>query len=324
MGLRGTRVPRLPGRDLGLLGRPLPSGRGRGGARAGGPADARLQPLLQRGDGPAGPAPLGVQPRRAGLLQPTPAPRPTSARSRSPASTPTPAASSSRRSSASSATSTGAPTARCRRPRGWRRTRPSGRCCRAFARCRSTMPGALREAVDERTAAVLIEPLQGEAGVYPLSDETLLAAREACDASGALLIFDEVQTGMGRTGSLWAYEQTPVRPDVLTTAKALGGGMPIGACVTSPQAGERARERRSRLHLRRRPARRHGGAGGARRRRRTGAAARGSRHGRAAAPLPGGPGRGAGGPGPGIDDRSRPRRQGSTPPRLRSAFSRRG
>jgi predicted acetylornithine/succinylornithine family transaminase len=98
--------------------------------------------------------------------------------------------------------------------------------------------GALREAVGENTAAVLIEPIQGESGVYPVSDEALLAARQACDEAGALLIFDEIQTGMGRTGSLWAYEQTPVRPDVLTSAKALGGGMPIGACLTTSEAGE--------------------------------------------------------------------------------------
>jgi acetylornithine/N-succinyldiaminopimelate aminotransferase len=99
-------------------------------------------------------------------------------------------------------------------------------------------PAALRAAVGESTAAVLIEPIQGEAGIYPLGEETLLAARQACDESGALLIFDEIQTGVGRTGSLWAYEQTPVRPDLMTSAKALGGGMPIGACVTSPAAGE--------------------------------------------------------------------------------------
>ncbi|HMC50769.1 MAG TPA: aspartate aminotransferase family protein [Solirubrobacterales bacterium] len=99
-------------------------------------------------------------------------------------------------------------------------------------------PDALQAAAGENTAAVLIEPIQGEAGIYPLGDETLLAARRACDESGALLIFDEIQTGIGRTGSLWAYEQTPVRPDVLTSAKALGGGMPIGACVTSPEAGD--------------------------------------------------------------------------------------
>jgi acetylornithine/N-succinyldiaminopimelate aminotransferase len=97
---------------------------------------------------------------------------------------------------------------------------------------------ALRAAVGERTAAVLVEPIQGEAGVYPVSEEVLLAAREACDETGALLIFDEIQTGVGRTGSLWAYEQTPVRPDLITSAKALGGGMPVGACVTTPAAAE--------------------------------------------------------------------------------------
>jgi predicted acetylornithine/succinylornithine family transaminase len=97
---------------------------------------------------------------------------------------------------------------------------------------------ALREAVGERTAAVLIEPIQGEAGVHPISDEALLAARRACDETGALLILDEIQTGIGRTGSLWAYEQTPVRPDVLTSAKALGGGVPIGACITGPAAAD--------------------------------------------------------------------------------------
>jgi len=85
---------------------------------------------------------------------------------------------------------------------------------------------------------VLIEPIQGEAGVRPISDEALLAARQACDEVGALLILDEIQTGMGRTGSLWAYEQTPVRPDVLTSAKALGGGVPIGACVTGEAAAD--------------------------------------------------------------------------------------
>jgi acetylornithine/succinyldiaminopimelate/putrescine aminotransferase len=98
--------------------------------------------------------------------------------------------------------------------------------------------GALREAVGENTAAVLIEPIQGEAGVYPVSEEALLAVRQACDESGALLILDEIQTGVGRTGSLWAYEQTAVRPDVITSAKALGGGLPVGACVATPEAGE--------------------------------------------------------------------------------------
>ena len=97
---------------------------------------------------------------------------------------------------------------------------------------------ALREAVGANTAAVLIEPIQGEAGVRPIADEALLAAREACDEVGALLILDEIQTGIGRTGSLWAYEQTPVRPDLITSAKALGGGVPIGACITGPAAAD--------------------------------------------------------------------------------------
>jgi acetylornithine/N-succinyldiaminopimelate aminotransferase len=99
-------------------------------------------------------------------------------------------------------------------------------------------PDALRVAVGEGTAAVLLEPVQGEAGVFPIADEVLVAAREACDEAGALLIFDEIQTGMGRTGSLWAYEQLPVRPDVMTAAKALGGGLPVGACVTAPELGD--------------------------------------------------------------------------------------
>ncbi len=97
---------------------------------------------------------------------------------------------------------------------------------------------ALRAAVGPNTAAVLIEPIQGESGIWPTSDEALVAAREACDEVGALLIFDEIQTGVGRTGSLWAYQQTPVRPDVITSAKALGNGMPIGACITGPEAAE--------------------------------------------------------------------------------------
>jgi predicted acetylornithine/succinylornithine family transaminase len=99
-------------------------------------------------------------------------------------------------------------------------------------------PEALRDAVGANTAAVIAEPLLGEAGIYPVPEETLAAAREACDEAGALLVFDEIQTGLGRTGSLWAYEQTPVRPDVITTAKALGGGLPIGACVTAPDAAD--------------------------------------------------------------------------------------
>jgi acetylornithine/N-succinyldiaminopimelate aminotransferase len=99
-------------------------------------------------------------------------------------------------------------------------------------------PEALRAAVGDRTAAVMIEPIQGEAGVFPISDEVLVAARAACDEVGALLVFDEIQTGMGRTGSLWAFQQLPVRPDLVTAAKALGGGLPVGACIATPEVGD--------------------------------------------------------------------------------------
>src|SRR5208283_490791 len=99
-------------------------------------------------------------------------------------------------------------------------------------------PQALAGAVGEHTAAVLLEPIQGETGVQLLSEELLVAARAACDEHGAALVFDEIQTGMGRTGSLWAYEQTAVVPDAITLAKALGGGLPIGALVTGPRLAD--------------------------------------------------------------------------------------
>jgi predicted acetylornithine/succinylornithine family transaminase len=99
-------------------------------------------------------------------------------------------------------------------------------------------PGALAAAVGERTAAVLIEPIQGESGIHPVADELLSSAREACDRWGAALIFDEIQSGMGRTGTLWAYEQSGVVPDALTAAKGLGGGLPIGALVTGPRLAD--------------------------------------------------------------------------------------
>jgi predicted acetylornithine/succinylornithine family transaminase len=97
-------------------------------------------------------------------------------------------------------------------------------------------PDALTAAVSERTAAVMIEPVQGECGVWPISEEMLRAAREACDRAGALLMFDEIQCGMGRTGTLWAFELTGVRPDVFTVAKSLASGLPIGACVAGGEA----------------------------------------------------------------------------------------
>jgi acetylornithine/N-succinyldiaminopimelate aminotransferase len=99
-------------------------------------------------------------------------------------------------------------------------------------------PESLNAAVDENTAAVLLEPVQGETGIHPLDEEYLALARRLCDEHGALLIFDEIQCGMGRTGWLWAWQGIDVRPDVITTAKGLGGGLPIGACVTTPEQAD--------------------------------------------------------------------------------------
>ncbi len=96
-------------------------------------------------------------------------------------------------------------------------------------------PAALAAAVSADTAAVLMEPIQGESGIHPLSAEMLVAAREACDEHGAMLIFDEIQCGMGRSGRMWAWEHEGVVPDAMTVAKGLGGGLPVGACVTAPE-----------------------------------------------------------------------------------------
>ncbi len=103
---------------------------------------------------------------------------------------------------------------------------------------RAVAAEALAGAVSGATAAVIVEPIQGETGVHPLSAELLAAVRAACDAHGALLIYDEIQTGMGRTGTLWAYEQLGVAPDVMTLAKGLAGGLAIGAMIAAPHCAD--------------------------------------------------------------------------------------
>ena len=91
---------------------------------------------------------------------------------------------------------------------------------------------AMERAIDNRTCAVIVEPIQGEGGVYVPDDDYLPGLRKLCDASGALLILDEIQTGIGRTGRLWCYEHAGVEPDIMTLAKALANGVPIGAMLT--------------------------------------------------------------------------------------------
>jgi acetylornithine/N-succinyldiaminopimelate aminotransferase len=95
---------------------------------------------------------------------------------------------------------------------------------------------AVKKAIGPQTAGILIEPLQGEGGVRAAPPAFFKALRQLCDDNGLLLVFDEVQTGMGRTGELFAYKRVGVTPDVMSLAKALGGGFPIGACLATEEA----------------------------------------------------------------------------------------
>jgi acetylornithine/N-succinyldiaminopimelate aminotransferase len=95
---------------------------------------------------------------------------------------------------------------------------------------------AVKRAIGSETAAIAIEPIMGEGGVRVVEPAFLRALRELCDQNGLLLIFDEVQTGMGRTGELFAYQRTGVTPDIMALAKALGGGFPVGACLATAEA----------------------------------------------------------------------------------------
>ncbi len=95
---------------------------------------------------------------------------------------------------------------------------------------------ALRAAVSDKTAAILIEPIQGEGGIRPVPDQCLKGLRDLCDESGALLVFDEVQCGMGRTGKLFAHEWAGIGPDIMMVAKGIGGGFPLGAVLATETA----------------------------------------------------------------------------------------
>ena len=95
---------------------------------------------------------------------------------------------------------------------------------------------ALKAAVTDETAAILIEPIQGEGGLRPVPGQTLRDLRALCDDRGLLLILDEIQCGMGRTGKLFAHEHAGIAPDILASAKALGGGFPVGACLATEEA----------------------------------------------------------------------------------------
>ena len=96
----------------------------------------------------------------------------------------------------------------------------------------------VRNAVTAETAGIMVEPVQGEGGIRPADEQFLRDLRTLCDEAGLLLMFDEVQTGVGRTGKLWAHQWSGVTPDVMSSAKALGGGFPIGACLATAEAAK--------------------------------------------------------------------------------------
>jgi acetylornithine/N-succinyldiaminopimelate aminotransferase len=97
---------------------------------------------------------------------------------------------------------------------------------------------AMERAVDSRTAAIIVEPVQGEGGVHVPDDDYLPGLRKLCDAAGVLLILDEVQTGVGRTGRLWGYQWSGVEPDIMTLAKALANGVPVGAMLAREEVAQ--------------------------------------------------------------------------------------
>ena len=107
---------------------------------------------------------------------------------------------------------------------------------RGFVHVAYNDPDAIAGAIDSTTCAVMLEPIEGESGVHPLDPGVLAEVRRICDDRDVLLILDEVQTGMGRTGDWWAHQRDGIAPDVMTAAKGLGGGVPIGAVMAAPRA----------------------------------------------------------------------------------------
>jgi acetylornithine/N-succinyldiaminopimelate aminotransferase len=108
---------------------------------------------------------------------------------------------------------------------------------------------ALKAAITSETAAILVEPVQGEGGIRPLPNECMRGLRELCDEHGILLILDEVQSGVGRTGKLFAHEWAGIEPDIMAVAKGIGGGFPFGACLATAECGRRHDTRHPRHHL---------------------------------------------------------------------------
>ena len=123
---------------------------------------------------------------------------------------------------------------------------------------------ALEKAITDQTVAIMVEPIQGEGGVVVPHPDYLKRLRELCDRAKLLLILDEVQTGMGRTGKFFGYQHSGIKPDIVTLAKALGGGLPIGAMIAKPEIASALTPGTSWHHLRRQSGRMRGVARGER------------------------------------------------------------
>ena len=207
--------------------------------RAGTQAVARLEPVPDSRGGAAGGAACAPPPSPTSSSSAIPVPRRWNARSRSRANTSSPAAGPSVTASLpSKAPSTGVRSRRSPPAARKNTSKASARWCGASIRFRSATSRRSKRAIGPETAAILIEPIQGEGGVRVVPTPFLRGLRELCDEHELLLVFDEVQTGMGRTGSFFAHQRCGVTPDVMGIAKALGGGFPVGACLTTAEAGK--------------------------------------------------------------------------------------
>ena len=264
-------LPRFHLRRGGQRARPRPSAPGRGDHRAGQEGLARFQSLPHPRGRAAGRSGCARRASRTWCSSPIPAPRRWNARSRWRAST-------SRRTASRSATASSrsrAPFTGARSPRsaagGQKKYLEGfGPVVEGFDQVPFADLEATKRAIGPETAAILIEPIMGEGGVRVVPPEFLRALRRLCDEHGLLLVFDEVQTGVGRTGQLFAYQQSGVSPDIMALAKALGRRLPARRLPRHRRSRQGHGRRHPRLDLRRQSA----GDGGGRRAARRGAGRR--------------------------------------------------
>ena len=192
--------------------------------------------VLQRAEPQAGERARRATAASTRCSSPIPARKPTRARSSSRANTASCTRAAPTRSSPSRAASTAARWRPCRRRARRRSSRCSSRRYRAFRKAQLNDIDSVKALIIDNTVAVMLEPIQGEAGVWPATDQFLQELRALTKEHGLLLIFDEIQTGMGRTGKLFHYEHAGIEPDIMTLGKGIGGGVPLAALLATEHA----------------------------------------------------------------------------------------